>query len=140
MICAGGGGVPVVEAAGALHGVEAVIDKDLAAALLACELNADALLLLTDVPAIVEGYGTDNPRPIRRATPSELRALGLPAGSMGPKAEAACRFAELGGGLAAVARLDDAVEALAGRAGTIVTAFPGLDAVVHSVAAAGRRP
>ncbi|MGZ4203346.1 MAG: carbamate kinase, partial [Thermoleophilaceae bacterium] len=101
VICAGGGGVPVVEADGALHGVEAVIDKDLAAALLACELDADALLLLTDVPAIVDGYGTDNPRPIRRATPSELRALALPPGSMGPKAEAACRFAELGGGLAA---------------------------------------
>ncbi len=137
VICAGGGGVPVVEAAGALHGVEAVIDKDLAAALLACELHADALLLLTDVPAIVDGYGTPNPRPIRRATPSELRALGLPAGSMGPKAEAACRFAELGGGLSVVARLDDAVAALAGLAGTLITAFPGFDSVVDSVALTG---
>jgi carbamate kinase len=141
VICAGGGGVPVVEADGALHGVEAVIDKDLAASLLACRLGADALLLLTDVPAIVDGYGTDHARPISHATPTELRALGLPAGSMGPKAEAACRFAERTGGLAAVAQLDDAAAALEGRAGTLIrsAAFPGFASVAGSVAAPGGR-
>jgi carbamate kinase len=121
VVCTGGGGVPVVERpGGALRGVEAVIDKDLAAALLARELEADALLLLTDVEGVELDRGTERARPLRAATPSELRALDLPAGSMGPKAEAAARFVEAGGGLAAICSLETAAAALAGEAGTLV--------------------
>ena len=121
VICAGGGGIPVVKnGAGRLHGIEAVIDKDLSAALLALELKADALLLLTDVDGIHLDYGTPSARPLRRATPAELAGLDLPAGSMGPKAEAARRFVQGGGGLAAIASLDSAGAALDGNAGTTV--------------------
>jgi len=122
VICAGGGGIPVTrDESGALHGVEAVLDKDLTAALLARAVGADALLILTDVPAVMSGYGTARARPIRRATVAELRAMSFPAGSMGPKVEAACRFTEDTGGTAAIGRLDDATALLAGTAGTVVT-------------------
>jgi carbamate kinase len=121
VISAGGGGIPVVRnGAGRLHGVEAVIDKDLSAALLALELQADALLLLTDVEAIQLDYGTPNARALHQATPAELAALDLPNGSMGPKADAARRFVELGGQVAAIASLENARAALEGGAGTIV--------------------
>jgi carbamate kinase len=122
VICAGGGGVPVTrDDGGGLHGVEAVIDKDFTAALLATAVGADALLILTDVPAVISGYGTDSARPVRRATVTELRTMSFPAGSMGPKVEAACRFAEATGKAAAIGRLDDAAAMLGGAAGTIVT-------------------
>jgi carbamate kinase len=120
VVCAGGGGVPVVTANGHLHGVEAVVDKDLTASLLALELNADALLLLTDVAAVQDGYGTPQARPIRRATPAELRARAFPAGSMGPKVEAVCRFVEATGKPAAIGQLGDAQALLAGEAGTFI--------------------
>jgi len=121
VVCAGGGGVPVVRAPdGTLSGVEAVIDKDLVAALLAIELHADALLLLTDVPAVETGWGTPEARPLHEATPAELRELGLAAGSMGPKVEAASRFAEATGGRAMIGALEDAAALLAGKAGTTV--------------------
>jgi carbamate kinase len=117
VVCVGGGGIPVVvDRDGRLHGVEAVIDKDRAAALLAYGLGADALLLLTDVDAVARGDGS----PIARATPAELRALDLPAGSMGPKAEAASWFAETTGGRAAIGALRDAAAVLAGDRGTSV--------------------
>lgn len=122
VICSGGGGIPVTQDdQGGLHGVEAVIDKDLSAALLARAVGADALLILTDVPAVISGYGTAEARPIRHATVAELRATPFPAGSMGPKVEAACRFAEGTGRTAAIGRLDDVAELLAGTAGTVVT-------------------
>jgi carbamate kinase len=124
-VCAGGGGIAVVEDDDALRGVEAVVEKDLAAALLARDMDADALLLLTDVAAVEAGRGRPGARPLDRTTPGELRALGLPAGSMGPKAEAAARFVEATGGIAAIAALDDAAAALAGTAGTQV-AVPAL--------------
>ena len=121
VVCAGGGGVPVVEdARGFLDGVEAVVDKDLAAALLAHEVSADALLLLTDVDAIELRHGTPGATPLREATPAELRSLDLPLGSMGPKAEAAARFVESGGLLASVCSLSTAAAALTGEAGTLV--------------------
>lgn len=121
VICAGGGGIPVVRnGAGRLHGVEAVIDKDLSAALLALELDADVLLLLTDVDGIQLDYGAPSARPLHQATPAELAALDLPAGSMGPKAEAARRFVQGGGEVAAIASLDSAGAALDGNAGTTV--------------------
>lgn len=125
VICAGGGGVPVTrDATGALRGVEAVIDKDLTASLLATNIGADALLLLTDVPAVMSGFGTADPQPIRDATPGELRALELPAGSMGPKVEAVARFVEQTGNLAAIGSLTEATAVLNGEAGTRVSHAP----------------
>jgi carbamate kinase len=122
VICAGGGGVPVRrDADGHLHGVEAVIDKDLTAALLAETLDADALLLLTDVPGVETDFGQPDSRVVREATPDELRARHLPDGSMGPKVEAACRFVERTGGLAAIGSLTEAAALLAGTTGTRVT-------------------
>lgn len=124
VICVGGGGVPVIEApGGGLVGVEAVIDKDLAAALLAGQLGADILLLLTDVPNVELDWGTSTARPLRTASPEEIRSLGLAAGSMGPKAEAAARFAD-GGGRAVIAAMDAASAALRGEAGTAVSSRP----------------
>ncbi len=121
VVCVGGGGIPVAaDAAGGLVGVEAVIDKDLAAALLARDLAADVLLLLTDVSVVEVGWGTPAARPLPAATPREIRALGLAAGSMGPKAEAAARFAD-GGGRAVIAAMEDAAKALNGEAGTQVS-------------------
>ncbi|MGH9085381.1 MAG: carbamate kinase [Acidimicrobiales bacterium] len=120
--CVGGGGIPVVADGDGLRGVEAVIDKDISAALLATELDADALLLLTDVDAVYRGWGSPEQSAIRRATPAELRALDAAAGSMGPKIEAACRFVEAGGRIAAIGALDEGAAMLRGEAGTVVVA------------------
>jgi len=121
VICAGGGGIPVaVTAGGALRGVEAVVDKDLTAALLASELGADALLLLTDVAAVYQDWPSPAQRPLRRTTPRELRALRFEPGSMAPKVEAACRFVERSGRPAAIGALADAARVLAGEAGTLI--------------------
>ena len=126
VICAGGGGIPVMytdEAAPAgrqLVGVEAVIDKDLASALLARDLNADALAIVTDVDAVYEGFGTPEQRAIRRATPEALAGTEFAAGSMGPKVRAACSFAEAGG-LAVIGSITDTPALLRGEAGTVVT-------------------
>ena len=122
VICAGGGGVPVIRnEKGHLEGVEAVVDKDLTAAVLAEALEADALLVLTDVPQVVRGFGTPGAEPILRATPAALRREAFPAGSMGPKVDAVCRFVEVTGDMAAIGRLDDAVAIIEGTAGTVVT-------------------
>jgi len=110
----------VVDADGALYGVEAVIDKDLSAALLARLLEADALLMLTDVPAVERDRGTPEAAPIRQATPAELRTLPFASGSMAPKVEAACRFVEAGGRVAAIGALEDAAAIVRGEAGTVV--------------------
>jgi carbamate kinase len=123
VVCTGGGGIPVVvDEHGSLHGVEAVIDKDLAGELLARSLGADFLLMLTDVDAVVTGWGTPEAEPIRRVTPERLRAMEFAPGSMGPKVEAACRFVERTGGVAAIGALEDATRILAGEAGTTITA------------------
>jgi carbamate kinase len=121
VVCAGGGGIPVsVNGGEDLHGVEAVIDKDLAAELLARSLDADVLLMLTDVFAVMDGWGTPDAKPIRRATAAELREREFASGSMAPKVEAACRFVEATGGTAAIGALEDAQRILAGDAGTVV--------------------
>jgi carbamate kinase len=122
VICTGGGGIPVArDQDGLLRGVEAVIDKDLSAELLASSIGADALLLLTDVDGVYRGWGTPDASLVGSATAAELRALGLPAGSMGPKAEAVCRFVEHGDGrIAGIGNLADALDILAGAAGTTV--------------------
>ena len=122
VICGGGGGVPVVAAPdGASYGVEAVVDKDLTAALLAQEIDADLLLLLTDVRAVESGWRTAAARLIRSATPQALRSEHFAAGTMGPKVEAACRFVEATGKRAAIGSLEDAVAIVDGRVGTSVT-------------------
>lgn len=122
VVCAGGGGVPVVRnESGHLDGVEAVVDKDLTSAALAEALDADALLVLTDVGAVMRDFGTPDQAPITRETPIGLRALDLPKGSMGPKVEAVCRFVELTGGIGIIGALDDVSSMIAGTAGTVVT-------------------
>jgi carbamate kinase len=121
VVCAGGGGIPVVFTPSGLTGVEAVIDKDLSAALLAERIGADFLLMLTDVAEVQVAWGTPEERPIRHAAPGELRRMDFAAGSMGPKVEAACRFVERTGGRAGIGRLDQAAEILRGEAGTIVS-------------------
>ena len=127
VICAGGGGIPVmytdepVPAGRQLVGVEAVIDKDLASALLARDLRADALLIVTDVDAVYDGWGTEEQRAIRRATPEALAPTEFAAGSMGPKVRAACSFVEETGGLAAIGSIHDTPALLRGEAGTWVT-------------------
>jgi carbamate kinase len=121
VICAGGGGAPVLEDdRGHFRGAEAVVDKDLSTALLARDLGADALVILTDVANVETGFGTDAARPIGRTTPAALRALKFPAGSMGPKVEAACRFVEATGKPAMIGRLDDAAGLVRGTRGTVV--------------------
>lgn len=119
VVCTGGGGIPVTRN-GALRGVEAVIDKDLTAALLAEQLGADFLLLLTDVAAVETDWRTPRARPIREASPDELRAMTFPAGSMGPKVEAACRFVERTGRVAGIGSLAAARDIVAGRRGTLI--------------------
>ena len=122
VVCAGGGGVPVVRnERGKLRGLEAVIDKDLTAAVLAEALEADVLMVLTDVPNVVRNYGTPEAEPITRITPGALRRENFAAGSMGPKVDAVCRFVELTGDMAAIGRLQDAEAIMAGDAGTIIT-------------------
>ncbi|HSG12901.1 MAG TPA: carbamate kinase [Gaiellaceae bacterium] len=121
VVCSGGGGIPVtLNGAGTLRGVEAVIDKDLAGELLARGVDADFLLMLTDVPAVMRDWGTAAEHPIERATPAELRTIGFARGSMGPKVEAACRFVEATGNRAAIGALEDASRIVAGEAGTLV--------------------
>lgn len=121
VVCAGGGGVPVtVDEGGAIRGVEAVVDKDLSAALIAAELGADALLILTDVPALYTGWDTPDLRPVRRATPAALRGYAFAPGSIGPKVEAACQFVNETGGRAAIGALADAPSILRGEAGTAI--------------------
>jgi carbamate kinase len=121
VICAGGGGIPVVRGDdGLFRGAEAVVDKDLTASLLARDLGADALLILTDVANVELGFGTSSARPIGRTTPEALRAELFPAGSMGPKVDAACRFVEATGKRAMIGSLDEAGELLGGTRGTII--------------------
>lgn len=121
VICAGGGGIPVVRNSnGDMQGVEAVIDKDRTAALLALELKADALLLLTDVTAVFEDYGGPDQRALSATTADALDGLELAPGSMGPKVAAASDFARRSGKFAGIGQLVDARAILEGSAGTRV--------------------
>lgn len=123
VVCAGGGGIPVaLNGDGTMHGVEAVVDKDLTAALLARRLDADLLLMLTDVESVHRDWGQPNERPINHAEPAELRALQFTAGSMGPKVDAACRFTEATGRRAAIGALSEAPQIARGEAGTQIAA------------------
>ncbi len=121
VICAGGGGIPVVRGDdGLFRGAEAVVDKDLTASLLARDLDADALLILTDVANVEVDFGTETARPIGHTTPVALRTEVFPPGSMGPKVEAACRFVESTGKPAMIGSLDEAGDLLRGTRGTII--------------------
>jgi carbamate kinase len=128
VICAGGGGIPVmytdeaVPAGRRLVGIEAVIDKDMASALLAADLNADALAIVTDVDGVYAGWGTPDQRLISKATPQELSAGEFAEGSMGPKVKAACTFVEQTGGRAVIGSINDTQALLRGDAGTTVEA------------------
>lgn len=125
VVGAGGGGIPVVrDGDGRLHGVEAVIDKDLSAALLASAVEADVLVIATDVDHVVLGYGTPDARPVERMDAAGMRALqaehDFASGSMGPKVEAAIRFVEAGGTRTVITSLENIELAVHGRAGTVI--------------------
>jgi len=122
VICAGGGGIPTVyNSDGDLEGVEVVIDKDRASALLARQLNARLLILATDADGVYLDWGTDEARRIERATPDELEQHQFDAGSMGPKVEAACDFVRRTGERAVIGSLSDLEGMVAGEAGTQFT-------------------
>jgi carbamate kinase len=124
VVAAGGGGIPMLAGDDHPHGVEAVLDKDRTAALLAESVNADVLIIATDVDGVAVGYGTDDERWLGQTTPDELNQLAaeghFASGSMAPKVEAAARFVERTGGRAVIGSLDHILEAVAGSAGTIV--------------------
>jgi carbamate kinase len=123
VICAGGGGIPTMfgpNGSRELIGAEVVIDKDRAGALLAEEIEADLFVMATDVDGVYLEWGTPNARRLERTTPAELRSHDFPAGSMGPKVEAACDFVEDTGKVAAIGALEDITAIVEGRAGTIV--------------------
>ena len=122
VICAGGGGIPtIVRSDGSLIGVEAVIDKDRAGALLAEQLKCDVYLMLTNVKAVYSNWGKPDARVIRRASPEALQSLPFAVGSMGPKVEAACEFVRKTGGRAVIGALEDALLLLHGESGTTIT-------------------
>ncbi len=118
VICAGGGGIPVVRDGTRILGVEAVIDKDRTAALLAEALAADRLVILTDVSRVERSWRTSDAAPIETATPRALRRLSFAAGSMAPKVDAACTFVERTGRPAVIGALDELADVIAGAAGT----------------------
>jgi len=129
VVCAGGGGVPVATWGDRLVGVEAVVDKDATSALLAAEVGADRLVLLTDVEAVIDGWGTPDARPIGRTTSAALANADFASGSMGPKVRAACDFVDRSGGSAAIGSLDRLADVLAGRSGTWIDPAPALRSV-----------
>jgi carbamate kinase len=123
VIAAGGGGIPTVYEPGrVLRGIEAVIDKDLCSELLARELAADVFIMATDADAVFLDWGKPTAKAFRRASPKALREFSFPTGSMGPKVEAACHFAEATGKKAAIGALKDLRSILRGEAGTTVDA------------------
>jgi carbamate kinase len=121
VICAGGGGIPTAYSGNKLYGVEAVIDKDLAAGLLARSLHAERFVMLTDVANIYLDYGTDRQKAIRAAHPDALEEFQFATGSMGPKVQAACRFVRETGRRSMVGRLQDLCDIVDGRAGTLIS-------------------
>jgi carbamate kinase len=130
VVCAGGGGVPSVrDEDGSIHGVPAVVDKDLTAALLGHEIGAHALVIATDVEAAMLHFGTPQAEPLGEVTVGQMRMYAaeghFSGGSMGPKVEAACRFVEAGGTRSVIARLDRIDQAARGRTGTVVVPDPG---------------
>ncbi|OHV26505.1 carbamate kinase [Rhizobium sp. RMa-01] len=130
VICAGGGGIPTMYEKGSdrkLIGVEAVIDKDLCSELLARELYADLLIMATDAEAVCTDWGKPSQKAIHQARPDDFKQFSFPAGSMGPKVDAACHFARTGGRTAAIGSLADIAGMVRGERGTIISEnFAGL--------------
>ena len=128
VICAGGGGIPTMyDENGKLKGIEAVIDKDLCSSLLAQQLEADLLVIATDVNAAFIDFGKPTQKAIAQAHPDDMETLGFAAGSMGPKVQAACEFARNTGKTAVIGSLSDIEAIVQGTAGTrISTAKPGI--------------
>jgi len=124
VVIAGGGGIPVVPSADGLRGVEAVVDKDLVAGLVAERLGADLFVVVTDVAAVLAGYGTPQERPIGATTPDQLDRLELPDGSMGPKVRAVASFVRASGHRAAIGALAELGDVVAGDRGTQVRPDP----------------
>ncbi len=124
VVANGGGGIPVVREGGRLHGIEAVIDKDLGAALLAQVVEADTLVVATDVSHAVIAYGTPEAEPIGEVTVAQLREYAadghFASGSMGPKVDAVCRFVEATGRRGVITSLDHILDAVSGDTGTVV--------------------
>ena len=118
VILGGGGGAPVARERGGIASVDAVVDKDHVAALIAQQLDADLLAILTDVPGVIRGFGTPDASVLTELTPSLVAGLDLPAGSMRPKVDAACRFAVATGRPAVIGPLDHAEDVVAGVLGT----------------------
>jgi carbamate kinase len=121
VVLGGGGGVPVVEGPTGLRGVDAVVDKDFTAALIATQLRAELLIMLTDVPEVLSDYGTPQEKPLHQVTVAELETRTFPAGSMGPKVAAACQFVSQRHMRAAIGSLDNVADVVAGSSGTQVT-------------------
>lgn len=122
VICAGGGGIPTVyDEAGQLRGIEAVIDKDYCAALLAHEIGADLLVIATDVDGVYVDWGQPSQKAVASGPPQALQAMEFAAGSMGPKVGAACRFAAATGNTAVIGSLADIDAIVTGDAGTRVS-------------------
>ncbi len=122
LICAGGGGIPVCrDENNQLNGVEVVVDKDRVSKVLAKSIQADGLVILTDVSAVETAFGQPDSRQIKTASPSHLKEYHFPAGSMGPKIESVCAFVESGGSFASIGKLEDLPLLLEGRTGTRIT-------------------
>lgn len=121
VICCGGGGIPVIAKEGGYQGIEAVIDKDLTAAVLAQAISADHLLILTDADAVYENWGTPQACALRHVTPAELAPFAAPDGAMGPKAAAVIQFVKQTGNAAFIGALKDAPQILAGKKGTCIS-------------------
>ncbi|MGI2259227.1 carbamate kinase [Shewanella sp. GXUN23E] len=120
VICSGGGGIPVTRKDSKLTGVEAVIDKDLSAAYLARQIDADALLILTDADAVYLNWGTEKQEALRFTHPEQLAGIHFDAGSMGPKITAACDFVNATGGKVGIGSLTDGANILKGECGTLI--------------------
>nr|WP_325049167.1 carbamate kinase [Dongshaea marina] len=120
VICCGGGGIPVQPTPNGYQGVEGVIDKDLAAQLLAQQLDADKLMILTDADAVYLKWGTPGQQALNSVSVEELKQYNFAAGSMGPKVEAACQFVRATGSEAYIGSLEHGLDVLAGKAGTRV--------------------
>jgi carbamate kinase len=122
VICAGGGGIPTAyDQDQKLYGVEAVIDKDLASALLSRELDAEMFVMLTDVANVYADFGTPQQRAIKAAHPDALKQLDFVAGSMGPKIVSACQFVRETGKQSAIGKLSDLTGIMSGEAGTLIS-------------------
>lgn len=132
VVCAGGGGIPVVVGPdGCVRGAEAVIDKDRSAALLAEGVGADGLVLLTDAVGVYDGWGTPAARLLRHETPRSLRGRRFESGSMAPKVDAACDFVERTDGWAAIGALEQAAAIVAGEAGTRIRSARTTELLAH---------